>query len=125
MMSAEHPRSRQFVADIVEEMERIRRFVADLDYQQFLEDDRTRYAVCYAFAVVGEAAKRIPDTVKARCPEVDWRGMAGMRDILAHQYAAVEAFVLWETITERLPIELPALRRLLNELESGEPRNTP
>ncbi len=72
-------RAAHYVADILAEMERAEAFVAGLPIEAFTADDKTVYAVIRALEVMGEAAKHVPADVRARCPEVSWRAMAGMR----------------------------------------------
>ena len=68
--------------------------------------------------ILGEAAKRVPEAIRTRCPDVQWRLMAGMRDILAHQYAHIVPGVASQAITDQFPAERPALRRLLADLDA-------
>ncbi|MDT7855636.1 DUF86 domain-containing protein [Rubrivirga sp. S365] len=113
--------TRTYVEDILAEMDRIERFVGEMSPSDLQASDLVSYAVIRAFEVIGEAAKHVPDDVRARCPEVMWREMAGMRDRLAHAYWGTEMSFAWVTIYERFPIERAALRRLLDDLSRDRP----
>lgn len=112
--------ARRYVTDILQAMGAVQGFVVGMDRRAFAADLKTQYAVAYGFMIMGEAAKRVPDAVRAQCPEVMWREMAGMRDVIVHQYAHVVPDVAWRAIRERFPIERPALQRLLDELDTED-----
>lgn len=80
-------------------------------------DRRTFLAVVACLAAIGEAVKYLSDELTARHPEVDWRGFAGLRDILAHRYFGVRPDSLWAAITN----DLPRLKRVV-ERELGRRR---
>jgi uncharacterized protein with HEPN domain len=111
-----------YVTDIVETMALIQRFVEAMSFEAFAADAKTHFAVVRGLTILGEAAKQVPSEVQARCPEVAWREMAGMRDKVTHGYRGVDLEIAWRAIHERFPIELPALHRLLEELGT-EPTN--
>ncbi len=104
-----------YLQDILDEMDRIERFASSPD----ADDEKTTYAISKAFENMGEAAKHVPDGVRTRAPEVMWREMAGMRDRLAHAYWGVELRFAWLAIQERFPVERPALRQLLDDLDAA------
>jgi len=102
-----------FLKDIVEAVEQVERFVAGMAFNEFSGDEKTVLAVTKAVENMGEAAKRIPEDVRRRYPEIPWKEMAGMRDRLAHGYFEVDVEVLWQVAAEFLPPLKPALRRVL------------
>jgi len=75
---------RLYAADIIEACGKVRRFVAGMTFETFVADERTQDAVMRNIEIIGEAAKNIPDDVVAGAPEIEWRNVRGMRDILAH-----------------------------------------
>ncbi len=73
-----------YVEDIIGAMEDAMSFVEGVDYEDFVKDKRTIYAVIRAVEVIGEAVKKIPISVSKRYPEIPWKDMAGIRDKLIH-----------------------------------------
>ena len=117
-------RSREFldyVADIQEAAENISQFIAGMTWTQFAQDQKTIYAVVRAFEIIGEAAKKVPPSVRKRHAKVPWKQMAGMRDKLIHEYFGVNYQVLWKTAQEDIPPVRPLIAKVLEE-EASRPR---
>jgi len=74
-----------------------------ISVEVFLNDKKTLDAVIRNLEVMGEAAKNISDDFKNENPEINWRGIAGMRDKLIHGYFGVDSLMVWKTIQKRLP----------------------
>ena len=53
--------------------------------------------------IIGEAANMVPESVRANYPSVEWKKIAGLRDILAHQYFEVDLDIIWDILTNKLP----------------------
>ena len=103
---------RIYVKDILEAIASIEKFVQNMDFVIFVNDDKTTSAVIRKFEIIGEAAKQIPDNIKAKHITIPWKAMAGMRDKLIHFYAGVDHNLVWETIQTKLPELKKALQQL-------------
>ena len=64
-------------------------FIEAMSYEQFISAKRTLNAVLRSIEVIGEAAKNIPDEIRAQYPDIPWKEMAGMRDNVIHFYFGV------------------------------------
>ena len=105
-----------YLADIAEAMAKAQQFVSGMSFEAFAMDDKTVFAVIRALEIVGEAAKRIPDSFRDQYPEIPWRSMAGMRDKSVYGYSGINLKVVWKTVTEELPpLEGSILRVLADQ----------
>lgn len=103
-----------YLRDIISMMDKIQIFTADLDFDRFVQDDKTYMAVVRAIEVIGEAAKNVPATVRKQYPQVPWKKMAGMRDKLIHAYFGTDATIVWETATGWIPALKPQVVDVLD-----------
>lgn len=101
-----------FLQDIEEAALKIRRHTLDVSLEDFVANDLLYDAVVRNLAVIGEAAKAIPSDVRARTPAVDWRRIAGLRDVLAHAYFAIDNETLWDIVQNKIPKLLAEVARL-------------
>jgi uncharacterized protein with HEPN domain len=62
--------------------------------------------------VIGEAAKRLPAEIKDAHPEIAWRDIAGLRDIIVHEYFGLDRDIVWDVVENRVPVLLAQLRNL-------------
>ena len=92
-----------FIEDILESIKNIEEYVRGMDKEKFLEDNKTQDAVLRKLEVIGEAVKNIPSEVKEKYPEVSWKRIAGMRDVIIHEYFGVNLERVWKTVKDDLP----------------------
>lgn len=103
-----------YLEDIIEAGSRVDAYIAGMDFQRFADDTKTQDAVIRQFLIIGEAVKCLPSNWKEAETAVNWRAIAGFRDILAHAYFAVEESIVWDSATKHLPGLVKACRRLLD-----------
>ncbi len=95
-----------YLEDMLEAAARIANYTKGLSKSQFKTNDRTLDAVIRNLEVIGEAAKKVPNAVRKRAPEVDWKRIAGLRDILIHEYFDVDPEIVWDIVQNKLaPLE--------------------
>lgn len=104
-----------FLTDIVDAIADIMSFTSGMAFDDFVADRRTKLAVVRCLEVIGEAVKNLPEDLKGAHPEVDWRAAAGMRDVLIHAYFGSSDRVVWDTVTN----DLPVLERKVREILEG------
>lgn len=88
------------------------------DRQAFFDDTQCQDAVMRNLAVIGEAVKKLPTSIRSQHPEVPWKDIAGMRDVLIHDYVSVDITLVWDTVQRDLPILRAAVNALLDERQS-------
>lgn len=110
---------RVYLAHILECVQKIERFTAD-GKGRFLRDAMVQDAVMRNFEVIGGAAKRLDDSYRTAHPEIPWRALAGLRDVLIHQYEGVEPERVWAIVERELPNLREAIAALLPPLDQLE-----
>jgi uncharacterized protein with HEPN domain len=97
---------RLYIVQMLERAERIFEYTEG-GHDEFLTDPKTQDAVLRSFEVMGEAAKRVPQSIRDQAPEVPWKRLAGFRDVLIHQYEGVDLEEVWKRKTS-LPCFFPS-----------------
>jgi uncharacterized protein with HEPN domain len=87
-----------YLNDIIENIERAQRFIADVSYDEFTRDDKIHYAVVRCLEIIGEATKRLPQSLRQQHPEIPWKSMTGTMDVIVHAYASINLFKVWQTV---------------------------
>jgi uncharacterized protein with HEPN domain len=91
------------VEDIWEAIEKIQRYVAGLDHDAFIKDDKTIDSVVRNLEIIGEAANRLPEDFRAQHTEIEWRRIIGLRNRIVHDYFNIDVEIVWEIIQKDLP----------------------
>lgn len=107
------------VQDILDAVQRIATYVDEMSAEAFYDDQRTIDAVVRNIEIIGEAARHVPAEVQGRSRGIPWAQMRGMRNVVIHEYDAVDVELVWETVTNDLPPLVAPLQRLLGPGEGA------
>ena len=105
-MPSKNPAQR--LRDIIDNIDAIEAFTAQLDFPAFRADRKTVYAVVRALEIVSEASRRLPEELTDRYPEIDWVAIAAAGNVYRHEYEAVDEALIWHTVHH----DLASLRRV-------------
>jgi uncharacterized protein with HEPN domain len=104
------------VQDILNSAIAIQNRTQGYTYEQFCDDETVSKATLYDFMIIGEATIYIPSTLKEKYPDIPWRMMADMRNVMAYEYFQIRLRTVWEGVE----MDIPLLIEQLNELIKHE-----
>lgn len=105
-----------YIKDVLENINRIEIFINGMNYDDFVNDEKTHYAVIRCIEIIGEAVKHIPPSFREKHPEIPWKDMAGMRDKVIHFYFGVNLESVWLTASKDIPNLKPLIFKVLEEI---------
>lgn len=117
---------RVYLTHIIQGLQRLISYTESMSLEYFLSDVKTQDACIRQLEVIGEATKRISISLRDRFPKIAWRGMAGMRDRLIHEYMDIDLSIVWSTATnDAMPtlIDLEEIYVQLQDEASSETTN--
>jgi uncharacterized protein with HEPN domain len=107
-----------YIEDILDAMEKAETLLEDVTYERFEDDFRINFAVVRALEIIGEATKRLPESLRDAYTDIPWRGMAGMRDRIAHGYDSVDMQIIWDVVKRDIPEIKPKIAQILKDYEA-------
>lgn len=105
---------RLYCQDILERIVLIEEFTRDGKIA-FLNSRMIQESVARCFEIIGEIIKRLDETIISQYPNVDWKGLAGFRDVLIHQYDKIDIELVWEFFEDDIPPLKQAMLDFLNQ----------
>ena len=108
------------LTDIIEAIERVNGVLADVSLEAFESDWQRQWLVERGIEIISEASRHLPDDLKARNSEIPWQKVAGIGNILRHNYENIAAPVLWKLVQADLPTLEKACRSELAAVERRE-----
>ncbi|HEY9630896.1 MAG TPA: DUF86 domain-containing protein [Coleofasciculaceae cyanobacterium] len=107
------PRDPESLIDIANAIRRILRYTNGINRVELEANDEKLSAILYQITIIGEATKRLSQTFRQQQPEIPWREMAGMRDVLVHEYDQLDFDVIWDVVQNKLAELLSLIEPLL------------
>nr|MDO8098775.1 DUF86 domain-containing protein [Candidatus Njordarchaeota archaeon] len=113
-----------YVEDMLDSILKIEQYIGKVTEQDFYNNTQVQDAVLRRLEIIGESVKNIPETFRKKYPEIPWKKIAGLRDVLIHAYSGVNLKRVWKVIKADIPSlkrNILKIRRAIKEL-SDTPR---
>ncbi len=108
--------------DIVEACERVRGVLGDMSLDAFEADWQKQWLIQRGVEIISEASRRLAGELKARHPEIPWRNVADIGNVLRHNYENISAPIMWKLVRDSLPpLELVCRDEIAREANDKEP----
>ena len=109
-----------FIEDILESIKNIESFTKEITEKELSKNIEKQSAIIRQIEIIGEAAKNIPLSIRKKYPDIPWKDIVGMRDVISHGYFKVDLFIVWKVIKE----DLPDLKEKIEEVKENLKRES-
>jgi len=112
-----------FIKDIAASVDKILDYTRNMSRPEFFADSKTYDAVLRNLEIIGEATKNVPEEIRQKYGNGEWKKWAGLRDIAIHQYFGINEDILWDIVTNKIAAFKPKVAQILDEINAaGEAR---
>jgi uncharacterized protein with HEPN domain len=122
MVNPRNNRDVEWMTDMLNAIEKIERYTSGVDLDGFLADDEKQDAVLRRLEILGEATKQISEFTRNKYPEVRWRAIAGLRDVITHQYFGLSYDKIWNVVIKDIPVLKSQLNYIFDHEIKDEPK---
>lgn len=104
-----------YLHDILESIDLIESFISTIDEDSFYSNVEKQDAVLRRLEIIGEAVKQLPDRIRDSNSIIPWRQIAGIRDMIIHEYFGITLEMIWVVVTEDLPELKDEIQKIIAE----------
>lgn len=102
---------------ILDAIGEVQKYVKKIDYDSFAENSMMIYACVKQLEIIGEAASHVSGKTRKQFPQIEWKEIIGLRNILVHEYFGVDKKIVWDIIKDNLPNLKQDIKKMLSKLE--------
>ena len=109
-----------YLKDILRAINKINKYTENISFEEFRNNELIQDGVVRNLEIIGEATKNIPESIKKDNPDIEWRKIAGLRDILIHVYFGIDTEIIWDIVKNKVPELKEKIEYILAKLNSRE-----
>jgi uncharacterized protein with HEPN domain len=106
-----------FLQDILDSINKIETYSQEMTFDEFAANSLVFDAVVRNLEIIGEAARNIPEEVRAEYSSIEWKRMIGLRNIMIHEYFGIDINIVWEIINKNIPSTKPKLEAMMKNVD--------
>ena len=109
-----------YLKDILDSIKKIEKYTNRIFFDKFSSDELIQDGVIRNLEIIGEAVKNISDDVKNKYSDIDWKKIAGLRDILVHAYFGIDVEIVWDIVKNKIPELKQEILKIYMEFEDKD-----
>lgn len=102
-----------YLEDIISSIKKIEKYINDISFEEFSDNEMIVDAVVRNLEIIGEAARNLADDFKETNNHIPWRNMIGLRNIMIHEYFGIDLNIIWKVVTDDIPKTKPEILKLI------------